>query len=1010
MAESVVFCVIQAVGELLLYEARYLHGIRAQLEQIQTKLRRLQAISKIADAKQEEDERIRDWVAETRESAYIAEDILDIFAIEISLRKEKSLLQKYAGKWKEYTSLHHLGPNIQQIEAKISYLESDWRVSNIITIGQGDILDYVSERRQQIRRTYSHHEEDFVGLDEDVEKLVAHMVNEDVDRCYHVVSIIGMGGIGKTALTRKIYHHTEVRSHFHAFAWVCISRKWREEEILKRILNKLVPENREHINGMNDISELVKELFEVQKMKKCLVVLDDVWEKDVWKSLRPAFPNRKLGSKVLLTTRNKEIALHIDTDTKCFSYEQRHLNEDESWELLKKKAFPGIHMEVEDEFASGDEYEDARSSMDSFHSCLSDEETDEILGNVNTPRSECDIQDIRVQEDIEKIGKEMVGLCGGLPLAIIVLGGLLMTKSTLNEWRKVHQNFNSHLRRRRSLQENGIVYEVLALSYHDLPYQVKPCFLHLGNFPEDYEIPTRKLFQLWAAEGFILSDCHPSEEQESIMDIGERYLRELVQRCMVQIKVEESTLCLKSCQLHDLTRELCLLKGKEENFLIRIPLSDDPKLIGSSSSSSNSTSTSLIHRLAISVDSDIEKYFPPESENLDHVRSAVFFSRLMNRKHLQSTLELLCNGFKLLRVLDLERFDFGEKLCKDIGNLVHLRYLSLRGSQFYKLPSSIGKLKFLQTLDLRVPYHACLTIPDVLWKLTQLKHLYLPPSHKSTSKLQLGSLINLEILKNFDTRVSDFRDITKLFKLRKLTAILCVEMENLEAIYNSLTLNANRLRDSSFRIRFDFDSPRELTLLHQLVGGHHLRKLDLVGRVAKLPGHSHFYERITKLTLRNSSLEEDPMVTLEKLPNLYSLILRKNSFVGSVLRCSARGFDQLRTLEFQGLSFLEGWIVEEGSMPNLLRLTIDECISLRMVPEGIKFISTMREMLIFNMPESFKERVRLVEECGNNFYKITVRETNRDHITDFENPQGNTFSGLLRIVSPSLVPRDWQNP
>ncbi|KAK4478621.1 hypothetical protein RD792_014110 [Penstemon davidsonii] len=744
MAESVVFCVIQAVGELLLYEARYLDCIRTQLEEIQTKLRRLQAISKIADARQEEDERIRDWVAETREAAYIAEDILDIFAIEISLGKEKSLLQKYAGMWKECTSLHHLGPNIHQIEAKISYLESDWRVSNIKPIGQGDVLDYVSERRQQIRRTYSHHEEDFIELDDDVEKLVAHLVNEVVDRCYHVVSIIGMGGIGKTAVTRKIYHHIKVRSHFHAFAWVCISRKWRAEEILKRILNKLVPEKREQINGMNDISELIKELFEVQKMKKCLVVLDDVWETDVWKSLRPAFPNRKLGSKVLLTTRNKEIALHIDTDTKCYSYEQRHLNEDESWELLKKKAFPGIHMEVEDEIASGDEYEDARSSMDSFHSCLSDEETDKILGNVNTPRSECDIQDIRVQEDTEKIGKQMVGLCGGLPLAIIVLGGLLMTKSTLNEWKKVHQNFNSHLRKGRSLQENGIVYDVLALSYHDLPYQVKPCFLHLGNFPEDYEIPTRKLFQLWAAEGFILSDCHPSEEQESIMDIGERYLR------------------------------------KEENFLLRIPLSDEPKLIGSSSSSSNSTSTSLIHRLAISVDSDLGKYFPPESENLDHVRSAVFFSRLSNRKHLQSTLELLCNSFKLLR-----------------------------------------------------------------W----------------------------------------------------------------------------------------------------------------------------------------------PMATLEKLPNLYSLILRKNSFVGSVMHCSARGFDQLRTLEFQGLSILEDWIVEEGSMPNLLRLTIDECISLRMVPEGIKFISTMREMLIVNMPEAFKERVRLVEECGNNFYKITVRETNRDHITDFENPQ-----------------------
>lgn len=285
---------------------------------------------------------------------------------------------------------------------------------------------------------------------------------------------------------------------------------------------------------------------------------------------------------------------------------------------------------------------------------------------------------------MEKLGKEMVGQCRGLPLAIIVLGGLLMTKSTLNEWKTVRQNFNSYLREGRSLGENGRVYEVLALSYHDLPYQVKPCFLHLGNFPEDYKISTRKLYQLWAAEGFIFSDSNQFEEEESIMDIAERYLHELKQRCMVQVQVEESTGQFKSCQLHDLTRELCLLKGKEENFLKRIPLSLEPELVGSWSSSSR-TSAGITRRLSVTVDSDFETYFPLKQEKLDRVRSALFFSRLTDRKH-HPSLTLLCTGFKLLRVLDLERFDFGRKLSDAIGNLIHLRYLSLRGSHFYKLP------------------------------------------------------------------------------------------------------------------------------------------------------------------------------------------------------------------------------------------------------------------------------------------------------------------------------------
>lgn len=335
MAEYVVFCVIRSLSELLLYEAKHIPELRGRIEVIQMKLRQLQSILEIADARQEVDEGIRNWIAETREVAY---DIEDLLLAVLSTSSSSTSRRKYSSLFREATSLHSLEPKIQLIEAKVSALESDLRVRNIRPRQRGS-PNPITRRRQQQRRTYSHFvEEDLVGLDDHVEQLVARLVNEDGDQ---VVCVTGMGGIGKTTLAKRIYHHEDVRGHFHAFAWACVSQQGQPDDVLQRILNKLEPEKKKAISNMK-IDDLVEELIQVQKRKRCLIVLDDVWDMDAWDLLlKPVFLNRQasrlVNIKVLLTTRNKEIARYIDLDAPCYLYEQRHLDQEESWELLKKK-------------------------------------------------------------------------------------------------------------------------------------------------------------------------------------------------------------------------------------------------------------------------------------------------------------------------------------------------------------------------------------------------------------------------------------------------------------------------------------------------------------------------------------------------------------------------------------------------------------------------------------------------------------------------------------------------
>ncbi|XP_073046802.1 putative inactive disease susceptibility protein LOV1 [Primulina eburnea] len=990
-----IYAIQSLLNELLEEDLKNLTKLQGRIELIQTNLSKLMSILEIAESGQESDEGTRKWVGETRQAVYEIKFLLD------SSRKEGSV-------FKRSHSFKDVGSRIKVVEDKITALESDSRVRHI----EPRQLRIQKQRRTQLHQAVP----DFVGLEKDLEALVKRLVGDDRVQDSQVVCLIGETGVGKTTLAKRIYYHEEIKNHFQAFAWIYVSQQWKLEDVLQWILFNLEPEKGKKPDRVFKAHELVNELFGVQQRKRCLIVLDGLWSNGFWDLLRPAFPTKQNRSKVLITTRSVEIAIHIDqTHVGCYLYEQRRLNEKESWELLKKKIGHRLNIAGEyGEYDDEDENDDGASSIQSFETCASLEEEDDSTDFPDISTPEDGIQDPKNQLEVERVGKEIVDRCAGLPQAIVLLGGILTTKSTITEWKMVHQNLDSYSRRGRSSQEKAGIRDVLSLSYHDLPYQLKPCFLYMGNFPDDYKISTRKLYFLWAAEGFLPSESTGGKNQESIADTGESYLGELAQRCMVKVVVDELTGRFKTCQLHDFTRELCLLKGKDENFLNRVPFSHETNSISSPSSSPTVASIRNAHRLSIAVEYDFNNCFP--TAKLEHIRSALFFSRLSDRRNLQPTLELLCNESKLLKVLSLERFDFGRKLSKAIGDLVHLRYLSLRGSKFHELPHSIGNLKYLQTLDLRLPFSICLTIPNVIRNLNQLRHLYLPPSHTSAEKLQLSHLCKLKILKNFDTRVSDYRDIFKLTALQKLSAVIELETEKLQAVCIYLSLNSTRLRDSSLRVRHFFQSERELNLLKQLVGCGTLRKLDLIGTINKLPEHGLFTRSLVKLTLRNSMLKENPMATLEKLPNLHSLSLRKNAVETNELHCTSQGFPQLRILEIQGQRSVENWTVEEGAMPKLRSLKIDECVNLKMVPEGIRYIATLRELVIANMPDSFKNRVQVVqEEVGESSARternlsVKMFETSPDYTTQLEHRSPGSTSAVLRSFSPKILPKEWEN-
>jgi len=535
MAEGFVSFGLEKLWDLLSRESERLQGIDEQLDGLKRQLRSLQSLLKDADAKKHGSDRVRNFLEDVKDLVFDAEDIIESYVLN-KLRGEGKGVKKHVRRLARFlTDRHKVASDIEGITKRISDVIGEMQSFGIQQIIDGVRSLSLQERQRvqrEIRQTYpDSSESDLVGVEQSVEELVGHLVENDI---YQVVSIAGMGGIGKTTLARQVFHHDLVRRHFDGFAWVCVSQQFTLKHVWQRILQELQPHDGNILQM--DESALQPKLFQLLETGRYLLVLDDVWKKEDWDRIKAVFP-RKRGWKMLLTSRNEGVGIHADPT--CLTFRASILNPEESWKLCERIVFPRR-----------------------------------------------DETEVRLDEEMEAMGKEMVTHCGGLPLAVKALGGLLANKHTVPEWKRVSDNIGSQIVGGSCLDDNSLnsVNRILSLSYEDLPTHLKHRFLYLAHFPEDSKIYTQDLFNYWAAEGIY--------DGSTIQDSGEYYLEELVRRNLVIADNRYLSLEFNFCQMHDMMREVCLSKAKEENFLQIIK---DP----TSTSTINAQSPSRSRRFSI---------------------------------------------------------------------------------------------------------------------------------------------------------------------------------------------------------------------------------------------------------------------------------------------------------------------------------------------------------------------------------------------------------------------------
>ncbi|KAG8379058.1 hypothetical protein BUALT_Bualt07G0048800 [Buddleja alternifolia] len=478
-----------------------------------------------------------------------------------------------------------------------------------------------------------------------------------------IIPIVGMGGIGKTTLARIVFENKYIVEKFDKRVWFTISQKYSMRDILLGILRVIgVPRESETLAELGE--RLHKHLFG----RRYLIVMDDLWSTKGWEDFKVYFPDSGNRNRVIVTTRLSDVAVSLGSH---MPYLVDFLDEDKSWNLLCEKAF--------------------------------------------TQRSS--------SPELEEIGKRIAKSCKGLPLAIVVIGGLLAKSNMTREyWESVAKKVNLFV----IFENEEDCFKILSLSYNHLPIHLKSCFLYMGFFPEDYEIRISKLIKSWVVGGFL-----KPRRGKSLEEVAIEYLKDLMERNLLLIRKRGLLGEIKRCGVHDLLRDLCWRESLKEHFL-SVPKSQHVDLCFEENDE---------HRYSL-ICEGVKVHLP---KVLVGSRSTSLISPLVGVSYPQP-IRLSWLGVKHGRH------------SQELPQYTKLRCLSLNsfGSLDFLSPSTISQFWNLQALYFDGGILPNVVLPSEIWEMPQLRYVIIPEGFHLLIVTQIESLIILENLHMFD-KILDFR-------------------------------------------------------------------------------------------------------------------------------------------------------------------------------------------------------------------------------------------------------------
>ncbi|QHO22405.1 Putative disease resistance RPP13-like protein [Arachis hypogaea] len=880
---------------------------RKLVDRLKTAILAAKALAADAEQKQFGNELVREWLDSLKDALYTADDLLDRLFIKAQIRNKTRI---HRPRFLDL-SCRKMVTKIEEVVERIEDLEK-----RKDTLGLKDIPTGSSSWRPP---STSLVKGNLFGRDGDQQALMK-MLNDNNHHNLSVISILGMGGVGKTTLAQWLYNNKDLMDGVDLKAWICVSENFDVVETTKNVIKGISS----GICSLDSFDLLQQDLKKKLSEKKFFIVLDDVWSEDAdkWNSFITPFQHGRKGSTILLTTRKVNVGRIVQHYN---SYSLKGLSDDHCWSI----------------FADNASFPESNGSS-----------------------------------ELEGIGRKIVKRCDGLPLAAETLGRLLRSEHRVEEWNKILLSDIWDFP-----VENCKIVPALLLSYHHLPTHLKRCFVYCSLYPKDHKLDKDKLILLWIAEDLLQPPRGQTLEEvgcKCFDDLASRLFFKQVdnddEKYFVMHDLMHDLATFLAGGLYCRFSEFG--EKKERSILTRHLLVDRSIRKETCSSSKIESLRTLLyinHGTRATLPCDIlsrNKYLRVLSVHTLNIFPYSTAKKLIQLRYLDLSWsaikilpESLCNMCNL-QTLKLEGCSKLTMLPSSLGDLINLRYLDLTWSAVKILPESLCNLCNLQTLKLKGCSKLTM-LPNGMYNLVNLRHLNIRGTPLKEMPKGMGKLKQLHTLSNFVVGKQDDNGMEELGGLINLRGSL--KIQKLENVVDGNEARRARIIDKKHvdevLLEWSLSSGDDMVsnthtdeedVLQGLQPHRVLKVLRIKGYKGKMfpdwIAHS-LYQNMTRVSLK-SCMNCCMLPSLGQLPSLKSLHIESFDELKSIGKEFYKNeghqhsspiapFPSLESLEFDKMSCWEEWhLPDSEAFPQLKSLEIRECPMLKgdMVNQVLKRI------------------------------------------------------------------------